>query len=69
MHYRATADLAELSAPPELDRVPLEVWNDDSGRTCRLSYHPIGSEQSFVWEFYDFDVSVDLTPSPRDKIR
>lgn len=69
VHYRATGHLAELGAPPEFDRFPLEVWIDDSGRTRRLSYHAIGSEQRFVWEFYDFGVSVDLTPPPPGKIR
>jgi hypothetical protein len=69
-HYRATAHLSQLGAPPEYDRFPVEVWVDEDGRTRRYSYHPIGSpEETYVWEFYDFGAEVALAPPPSDKIR
>lgn len=68
-HYRGVVHLAEMGAPREYDRFPIEVWIDESGRTRRYSYHPIGSKETFVWEFYDFGVSVDdLAPPPPEKV-
>ena len=70
IHYRGLVHLAEMGAPPEYDRFPIEVWIDDAGRTRRYSYHPLGSESTVVWEFYDFGISVkDLVPPPPEKVR
>jgi hypothetical protein len=59
----------QLGAPPEYDRFPVEIWVDEEGRTRRYSYHPIGSQETFVWEFFDFGVKVDLEPPPADQVR
>ncbi len=64
-HYRATAHLTQLGAPPEYDRFQVEVWVGEDGRTRRYRYHPIGSpDETYIWEFYDFGVEVDLAPPP-----
>ena len=69
-HYRGLVHLAEMGAPREYDRFPIEVWIDDAGRTRRYSYQPLGSETTVVWEFYDFGISVeDLVPPPPEKVR
>ncbi|HEV2808943.1 MAG TPA: hypothetical protein VGV93_00920 [Acidimicrobiales bacterium] len=69
-HYRGVVHLAEMGAPREYDRFPIEVWIDDSGRTRRYSQHPLGSTETIVWEFYDFGVSVeDLVRPPPEKVR
>ena len=69
-HYRATAHLTKLGAPPEYDRYPVEVWVDEDGRTRRYSHHPVGSDGlTYVWEFFDFGLEVELAPPPADRIR
>jgi hypothetical protein len=68
-HYRAVAHLSKLGAPPEDDRFPVEVWIDDSGRTRRYRYEILGGNENYVWEFYDFGVTVDLEAPPPEKVR
>ncbi len=68
-HFRATAHLTQLGAPPEDDRFPVEVWVDKDGRTRRYRYQLVGSEETFVWEFFDFGVKVDLEPPPPGQVK
>lgn len=68
-HYRAVAHLSQLGAPPEDDRFPVEVWIDEAGRTRRYRYEILGGGEIFVWEFYDFGVTVDLEAPPPEKVR
>lgn len=69
VHHQGSVRLTELGAAPEFERFPVEVWVDEDGRTRRFSYHPIGSQETSVWEFYDFGVPVELTPPPVDQVR
>jgi hypothetical protein len=69
-HYRGVVNLAEMGAPSEYDRFPIEVWIDESGRTRRYSQKQLGSESTVVWEFYDFGIAVeDLVPPSPEKVR
>ncbi len=61
-HYRATVDLGRLGGPTR--DFPIEIWVDEDGLVRRYRYHPLGSGETFVWEFYDFGVTVDLLPPP-----
>ena len=68
-HYQAIVRLTELGAPPEFGRFPVDLWVDEDGRTRRFSFHPIGSQEISVWEFYNFGVSVELSPPPDEQVR
>lgn len=61
-HYRATVDLGRIGGPTR--DFTIEIWVDEDGLVRRYRYHPLGSGETFVWEFYDFGVAVDLVPPP-----
>jgi hypothetical protein len=46
----------------------VEVWVDGDGRTRRYRYND-WTRDAYVWELYDFGVSVDLTPPPSDQVK
>ncbi len=63
-HYQGSVDLGRAGGPARM--FPVEIWVDEDGLVRRYRYHPLGSRETFVWEFYDYGVAVDLTPpAPR----
>ena len=63
-HYRGTVDLTRAGGSTR--SFPVEIWVDGDGLVRRYQYHPLGSHETFVWEFYDFGVGVRLTPPAPD---
>jgi hypothetical protein len=51
--------------------VPLDVWIDGEGLTRRVRFEerlPDGSRMELTQEYYDFGVSVDVSPPPDDEV-
>ncbi len=64
VHYRGTVELARAGGPTR--SFPVEIWVDGDGLVRRYQYNPLGSQETFVWEFYDFGIGVNLSPPVPD---
>jgi len=66
-HYSGTIDLA-AEGGTKGRMFPVNVWIDDSNRVVRYEYHPLGSEEIFRFEFFDYGMPVNLTPPPPENV-
>lgn len=66
--YRGTANLGKAGGPDDYE-FPIMILVDQQNRLRRFEYHPIGSAETFRWDFFDYGIKVDLEPPIADQGR